>query len=59
MNAYSTRDVAALLGLSIAQVRSYVRAGLLAPSRSAAGRYHFTFRDIAFLRTAKELLKMN
>jgi len=53
---YSTKDVAALLGLSAAQVRSYVRAGFLAPSQGARGEYYFSFQDLIVLRTAKGLL---
>jgi tetratricopeptide (TPR) repeat protein len=53
---YSTKDVAALLGLSIAQVRSYVRAGFLAPRQGPRGEYYFSFQDLVLLRTAKGLL---
>ncbi|MEO6192598.1 MAG: tetratricopeptide repeat protein, partial [Thermoanaerobaculia bacterium] len=53
---YSTKDVAALLGLSAAQVRSYVRAGFLAPSQGPRGEYYFSFQDLIVLRTAKGLL---
>jgi tetratricopeptide (TPR) repeat protein len=53
---YSTRDVAALLGLSAAQVRSYVRAGFLSPGQGARGEYLFSFQDLILLRTAKGLL---
>lgn len=38
------------------QVRSYVRAGLLAPHRGPGGEFCFSFQDIAFLRVAKNLL---
>ena len=53
---YSTKDVAALLGLSAAQVRSYVRAGFLSPTQGARGEYYFSFQDLIVLRTAKGLL---
>lgn len=53
---YSTKDVAALLGLSTAQVRSYVRAGFLAPRQGPRGEYFFSFQDLILLRTAKELI---
>ena len=53
---YSTRDVAALLGLSASQVRAYVRAGFLAPERGARGELRFTFQDLVLLRTAKALV---
>ena len=55
-SGYSTRDVASLLGLSPAQVRSYVRAGFLAPLQGPRGEYYFTFQDVVLLRTAKGLL---
>lgn len=53
---YSTKDVAALLGLSADQVRSYVRAGFLAPRQGPRGEYYFSFQDLIVLRTAKGLL---
>jgi tetratricopeptide (TPR) repeat protein len=53
---YSTRDVAAMLGLSPAQVRSYVQAGFLSPPRGARGELRFTFQDLILLRTAKGLM---
>lgn len=55
-SGYSTRDVASLLGLTPAQVRSYVRAGFLSPLQGARGEYYFNFQDIVLLRTAKGLL---
>lgn len=53
---YSTRDVAALLGLTVAQVRSCVRAGFLSPEQGPRGEYRFSFQDLILLRTAKGLL---
>src|SRR6185369_12208819 len=55
-SGYSTKDVAALLGLSADQVRSYVRAGFLAPVQGPRGEYRFSFQDLILLRTAKGLL---
>lgn len=55
-SGYSTKDVAALLGLSAAQVRSYVRAGFLSPGQGPRGEYYFSFQDLVLLRTAKGLL---
>ncbi|HEX4962147.1 MAG TPA: tetratricopeptide repeat protein [Thermoanaerobaculia bacterium] len=55
-SGYSTKDVAALLGLSAGQVRSYVRAGFLAPRQGPRGEYYFSFQDLVLLRTAKGLL---
>jgi tetratricopeptide (TPR) repeat protein len=55
-SGYSTKDVAALLGLSTDQVRSYVRAGFLAPRQGPRGEYYFSFQDLVLLRTAKALI---
>jgi tetratricopeptide (TPR) repeat protein len=57
VRGYSTRDVAALLGLSVEQVRSYVRAGFLSPHLGSRGEYLFSFQDLILLRTAKGLLE--
>ncbi|HKC23610.1 MAG TPA: tetratricopeptide repeat protein [Thermoanaerobaculia bacterium] len=54
MDGYSSRDVAAMLGLSMREVRSY--AGLLSSGRGEHGEYRFTFQDLVLLRTAKELV---
>jgi tetratricopeptide (TPR) repeat protein len=56
-SGYTTRDVATLLGLSVAQVRSYVRAGFLAPELGPKGEHRFSFQDLILLRTAKGLLE--
>jgi tetratricopeptide (TPR) repeat protein len=48
-----------MLGLSVAQVRAYVRAGFLKPERGARGEYRFSFQDLVLLRTASGLLKAN
>ena len=55
-SGYSTRDVAALLGLTVAQVRSCVRAGFLSPGQGPRGEHRFSFQDLILLRTAKGLL---
>ncbi len=47
---YSARRVADLLGLSMTQLRAYVRAGVLAPARREGGELSFSFQDLAFLR---------
>jgi tetratricopeptide (TPR) repeat protein len=54
MKSYTTRDVARLLGLSEAQVRSQAR-GYLAPDRGPRNAYRFSFQDLVLLRTAKTL----
>ncbi len=56
-SGYSTRDVAALLGISVAQVRSYVREGFLTPGQGARGEHRFSFQHLILLRTAKGLLE--
>ena len=56
VSGYATRDVAALLGLSVTQVRSYIRDGFLAPAQGSRGEYRFSFQDLILLRTAKGLL---
>src|SRR5262245_56955414 len=56
ISGYATRDVAALLGLSVAQVRSYIRDGFLSPAQGPRGEYRFSFQDLILLRTAKGLL---
>jgi tetratricopeptide (TPR) repeat protein len=55
MKSYTTRDVAKLLGLSEAQVRSQARVGYLAPDRGPRNAYRFSFQDLVLLRTAKAL----
>lgn len=56
VSGYATRDVAALLGLTVSQVRSYIRDGFLAPAQGSRGEYRFSFQDLILLRTAKGLL---
>jgi tetratricopeptide (TPR) repeat protein len=58
-SGYATRDVAALLGLSAAQVRALIRDGLLSPAQGPRGEYRFSFQDLILLRTAKGLLAAN
>lgn len=55
MKSYSTRDVAKLLGLSEAQIRSQVRVGYLSPDRGPRNAYRFSFQDLVLLRAAKAL----
>lgn len=56
MKGYSAKDVGKLLDLSISQVRSYARTGLLDAGRGPRGEYRFTFQDLVLLRTAKGLV---
>jgi tetratricopeptide (TPR) repeat protein len=55
MKAYSTREVAELLGLSSARVRALVRSGIVTPGRDDRGHAAFSFQDLVLLRTAKGL----
>ncbi len=59
MKAYSTREVAELLGLTPARVRSLMRSGVVTPQRTKTGRATFTFQDLVLLRTAKGLIDAN
>ncbi len=54
---YTSAEVARLLGLSVGRIRSYVRAGFLAPDRVGRGRLRFSFQDLVLLRAAKELVE--
>src|SRR2546426_4053272 len=60
MKGYTSRDVAKLLGLTVAQVRGFARDGFLTPpSRAGRGvrrRLRFSFQDLVILRTAKALV---
>ncbi|HVH68212.1 MAG TPA: tetratricopeptide repeat protein [Gemmatimonadales bacterium] len=62
MKGYTSRDVARLLGLTVAQVRGFARDGFLSPPPSAKpgrGRraeLRFSFQDLVILRTAKALV---
>jgi tetratricopeptide (TPR) repeat protein len=57
--SYTVREVAAMLGLSPAQIRSYARHGFLEPAHGARGEFRFGFADLIVLRTAGELLAAN
>ena len=57
MTGYTTREVAEILALSVGQIRSYARSGLLSPCRGPRNEYRFSFQDIVVLRAASELLK--
>jgi tetratricopeptide (TPR) repeat protein len=56
MTSFSTREVAKILGLADAQIRSFARAGLLAPTRGRGGRLLWTFQDLLLLKTTRGLL---
>jgi tetratricopeptide (TPR) repeat protein len=56
MSAYTSREVAKLLGLPVGRVRGFVRSGFLAPERGRRGELRFSFPDLVLLRAAKELV---
>ena len=55
LKEYSTGDVARILELTPRQVRAGVRAGALEPERGPRGEYRFSFQDLVFLKSAREL----
>lgn len=56
MKAYSTREVADLLGVAPQRIRDLAHAMLHTPARDARGRFRFSFQDVVLLRTALGLL---
>jgi tetratricopeptide (TPR) repeat protein len=52
---FTAREVAKLIGLSPAQVQSYVRAGVVTPRPGPRGEHRFALPDVVLLRTAKGL----
>src|SRR6266568_4918251 len=56
MKGYTSRDVAKVLGLTVAQVRGFARDGFLTPGRGSRGELLFSFQDLVILRTAKGLV---
>jgi tetratricopeptide (TPR) repeat protein len=56
MWGYKAQEVARMLGMSVGQVRSYVRAGFLEARRGPRGELRFTFQDLVLLRATRELL---
>src|SRR3954469_2178996 len=56
MSGYGAQEVAKMLGLSVGQVRAWVRAGFLEPERGPRGELRFSFQDLVLLRTAKGLI---
>jgi tetratricopeptide (TPR) repeat protein len=59
MKAYSTREVAELLGLPTARIQALMRSGVVTPQRNPSGHASFTFQDLVLLRTAKGLIDAN
>src|SRR5260370_16171487 len=56
MSGYAAREVAKMVGLSVGQVRAYVRAGFLEPTRGPRGELRLSFQDLVLLRTAQGLV---
>lgn len=53
--AYGAREISRLLGLTVAQVRAWVKAGLLEPERGPHGELLFSTQDLDLLRAARGL----
>ena len=56
MSAYTTQQVADLIGLTTPQVRHVVRRGLLVPDRGKRDEYRFSFRHLTVLREYRNLI---
>jgi tetratricopeptide (TPR) repeat protein len=56
MKLFTSSEVAKILNLPPARIRSFVRAGFIAPVRERRA-LRFTFKDLIFLKTAKGLLE--
>lgn len=56
MKAYSTREIAELLGMAPERIRALARTAFVNPQRDARGHLRFSFQDIVLLRTAQGLL---
>ena len=59
MRAYSTREVADLIGESQQRVRAAARAGFVAPLKNPRGHFRFSFQDLVLLRSTKALEQQN
>ena len=57
MKFFSTAEVANIVDLPNSRIRSFVRAGFLAPGRGEKKTLQFTFQDLLLLKTAKSLLE--
>lgn len=55
MQAYSMREVQALLGISRTVITALIAAGVISPRRGARREYRFSFQDVVLLRTAQSL----
>ncbi len=59
MRAFSTREVAELVGESQQRVRAAARAGFVAPLKTPQGHFRFSFQDLVLLRSTKALAQQN
>src|SRR5205085_1346491 len=55
-DVFSPREVAKLLGLTLAKLRSLEKAEIVAPSATRNGRKAYTFQDLIALRATHDLL---
>jgi tetratricopeptide (TPR) repeat protein len=55
MKNFTARDVATMIGLSPARIRSLASSGIVQPSSGEKGELLFSFHDLVLLRAAKEL----
>jgi tetratricopeptide (TPR) repeat protein len=52
---YGAREISRMLGLTVAQVRAWVKSGFLEPERGPHGELRFSTHDLAVLRSARGL----
>jgi tetratricopeptide (TPR) repeat protein len=57
MTAFSTHEVAKILGLPDSKIRSCARAALLSPTRGPGGRLRWSFQDLLLLKATRGLLE--
>jgi tetratricopeptide (TPR) repeat protein len=53
---YTSRDVAAIVGISESRVRYWAQTGVVGPSGRSNGRALYSFQDLVGVKAAKELL---
>src|SRR5262245_35268850 len=53
---YTAREVTVVLGMSSGRLRSYLRAGLVAPAKGDDEELRFSFQDLVLLRKAEGLV---
>ncbi len=56
MKHFTTREVAKILDVPEERVRTYARAGLIAPQRGTGRRMEFSFQELLLLKTTKGLM---